>query len=260
MKELPWSWILVLCLLGSCVSRDKYNDVSYQVDSLKHELGLEKRLNKRLQAYVENIYYDEVETSTSYAESYTPIEPTPVSYVSETIVADSFPDSLDFELLLPPRKSSLDDISETKSQSNLNQEIAYPNMRIRRVGEDVVFTLRQQLVFSSGGTKLNEKGLKALEQIARSLRDQEKYQITVEGHTDSEEIQNLGQIKDNWDLSVLRSAEVVRALVNFGIPPHQLIAAGRSKFKPVARNNSSENKALNRRIEIILSPLVPSKP
>ena len=62
-------------------------------------------------------------------------------------------------------------------------------------------------------------------------------------------------MKDNWDLSVMRATNVVKALTqNPDLDPIQLTAAGRSEFMPIASNTSAEGRSVNRRIEIILSP------
>jgi chemotaxis protein MotB len=66
---------------------------------------------------------------------------------------------------------------------------------------------------------------------------------------------NLGQIKDNWDLSVLRSTSVCRYLTEVEkVDPHRLTATGKSEFQPIDPANTAEARTKNRRIEIILSP------
>ena len=63
------------------------------------------------------------------------------------------------------------------------------------------------------------------------------------------------QISGNWDLSTKRATAIVNILrENDGINPENLTAAGRGEFAPVASNETSEGKAKNRRIEVILTP------
>ncbi|RZL33170.1 MAG: hypothetical protein EOP00_33120, partial [Pedobacter sp.] len=79
--------------------------------------------------------------------------------------------------------------------------------------------------------------------------------IAVEGHTDSQKINNLGQIKDNWDLSVLRSTSVVRFLTDEQkVESVRMTATGKGQFQPLGENTSAEGRSKNRRIEIVLSP------
>jgi len=77
----------------------------------------------------------------------------------------------------------------------------------------------------------------------------------VEGHTDDVPYKGAGLIKDNWDLSVMRATAIVRILTNNkGLNGRSITAAGKGPYSPLVENNSSENRAINRRTEIILSP------
>ena len=84
------------------------------------------------------------------------------------------------------------------------------------------------------------------------IQDEKDLNITVEGHTDTDKINSAGLIpRDNWELSVLRSTEVIKLITsNSTIDPTQLSASGRSEYHPL----DAEDKARNRRIEIILEP------
>jgi chemotaxis protein MotB len=76
----------------------------------------------------------------------------------------------------------------------------------------------------------------------------------VEGHTDNVPIKTAC-IKDNWDLSVLRATSIVRILtVDNKVNPKQVLPAGKGEFVPVASNDTKEDRAKNRRTEIVLSP------
>ena len=77
----------------------------------------------------------------------------------------------------------------------------------------------------------------------------------MEGHTDDVPISRASKyMTDNWDLSVMRATSIVRILVNGGVAPEALTAAGKGEFYPVAPNNSAGNKQLNRRTDIVLTP------
>ena len=68
-------------------------------------------------------------------------------------------------------------------------------------------------------------------------------------------IRGTGLIKDNWDLSVMRATAIVRILANNkGLKANRITAAGKGSYSPMVENNSIENRAINRRTEIILSP------
>ena len=119
----------------------------------------------------------------------------------------------------------------------------------------VYVSLTDKLLFPSGSIVIDEKGKQALSQLARVLLSQPEIIIAVEGHTDSQKINNLGQIKDNWDLSVLRSTSVVRFLTETEkVPGIRLTATGKGEFQPLEANTTPEGRSKNRRIEIVLSP------
>jgi chemotaxis protein MotB len=122
-------------------------------------------------------------------------------------------------------------------------------------GDNVYVSLSNKLVFPLGSTTIDEKGKKALDKLASVLNENPDLTIQVEGHTDTTPITKLENVKDNWDLSVLRATEVVRYLTEVGkVNPKRVIAAGRGEHYPADARNTPEARAKNRRIEIILTP------
>jgi chemotaxis protein MotB len=119
----------------------------------------------------------------------------------------------------------------------------------------VYVSLTDKLLFPSGSIVIDEKGKQALKQLAAVLNKEPDINMAVEGHTDNKKVINLGQIKDNWDLSVLRATSVTRYLTEVEkVDPHRLTATGKSEFQPIDTSNTPEALAKNRRIEIVLSP------
>jgi chemotaxis protein MotB len=118
----------------------------------------------------------------------------------------------------------------------------------------VYVSLSNKLLFATGSTKIDANGQKALAGLAGILKEQQDLTIMVEGHTDNMPVSNLGDIKDNWDLSVMRSTEVVRILVKNGVEPTRIIPAGHGEFIPKSEGSTTESRAMNRRTEIVISP------
>lgn len=119
----------------------------------------------------------------------------------------------------------------------------------------VYVSLTDKLLFPSGSIVIDDKGKQALKQLAAVLNKEPDINMAVEGHTDDKKIKNLGQIKDNWDLSVLRATSVTRYLTEVeNIDPHRLTATGKGEFQPIDTTDTPEGLAKNRRIEIVLSP------
>ena len=123
---------------------------------------------------------------------------------------------------------------------------------VREENGKVYVSMEAQLLFPSGKTDINPDGKAAIIQLAKIIQDEKDLNITVEGHTDTDKINSAGLIpRDNWELSVLRSTEVIKLITsNSTIDPTQLSASGRSEYHPL----DAEDKARNRRIEIILEP------
>lgn len=119
----------------------------------------------------------------------------------------------------------------------------------------VYVSMDDKLLFASGSWNINEQGLNAIKQLAQVLENEKEISVLIEGHTDNVPYRGSGQIKDNWDLSVMRATAVVKALLQNGdINPTRLSASGRSEYLPLDESNTPEARAKNRRTEIILTP------
>lgn len=119
----------------------------------------------------------------------------------------------------------------------------------------VYVSLAEQLLFGSGSTSVDSKGVAALQQLAAAIKDQKDINIMVEGHTDNVPISRKSQyMNDNWDLSVMRATSITRILINAGVSPKQITAAGRGEHVPLASNDTPQERQKNRRTEIIITP------
>ena len=115
----------------------------------------------------------------------------------------------------------------------------------------VYVSMDAKLLFASGSTSVDAGGVMALKELAKVLEDQEDLEILVEGHTDSDKMNSSSHPTDNWELSVLRATSVVKIMLKHSkMNPVNISASGRSEFIPV----DTENKAKNRRIEVVLIP------
>lgn len=113
----------------------------------------------------------------------------------------------------------------------------------------MVVELTSNVLFDTGSTRVKEEGINALTELSDVLKQIEKREFLVAGHTD-----NVGKQESNWTLSTERAVEVVKYLQAAGVDPTKLAAAGYGQFAPVASNETDEGKSLNRRIEIIMMP------
>jgi len=110
----------------------------------------------------------------------------------------------------------------------------------------IKLTLREPILFELGSSEILDTGKKALHNIALVLKDLPNT-IIVEGHTDDLPIKK----GTNWELSLARAINVVNYFVNEeGINKNKFMIIGYGEYKPLVPNNSPENRAKNRRIEI----------
>jgi chemotaxis protein MotB len=119
----------------------------------------------------------------------------------------------------------------------------------------VYVSMDEKLLFKTGKWDVDPKGRQALNDLSRLLADNPDINIMVEGHTDNVPMHGSGEVKDNWDLSVMRSTAVTKILTqNKEIDPKRIIAAGRSEYIPLSERDTPEARQMNRRTEIILTP------
>lgn len=128
---------------------------------------------------------------------------------------------------------------------------------IRIVGDRFVF--QSEVLFASGAAELNPAGGEQLAQLAATLRQisseipaELDWVLRIDGHTDARPI-STAQYPSNWELSSARSTSVVKFLIERGIPPNRLVAAGFGQFQPLDGGEDEIAYRRNRRIEFKLT-------
>ncbi len=119
----------------------------------------------------------------------------------------------------------------------------------------VYVSMEEKLLFKTGRWDVDPKGQQALRNLSQLLADNTDVSIMVEGHTDNVPMRGSGDVKDNWDLSVMRATAVTKILTqNPRLSPERVISAGRSEYVPLVDEPTAEARQMNRRTEIILTP------
>ena len=159
--------------------------------------------------------------------------------------------------LLQAAKSKTDSINlalAVNLKGVLQDGIADNDVEIK-VDKTVVFiNLSDKMLYYTGSSNITPKAKDVLGKIAQIIESRPNLEVMVEGYTDNVPIRN-SCLKDNWDLSVMRSTAVVRSLQNdYKIDPNRLIAAGRGEYNTLADNTTAEGRATNRRTRIIILP------
>ena len=115
----------------------------------------------------------------------------------------------------------------------------------------VYVSLEAQLLFASGSAIVDDGGREILKKLGDVIVTQSDLEIIIEGHTDTDKLSSTTIPRNNWELSVLRSTAVLDIIMSQpGVDPSVLTASGRGEYHPV----DPEDKAKNRRIEVILAP------
>lgn len=128
-------------------------------------------------------------------------------------------------------------------------------LTITKKNGKVYVSMDESLLFASGKTNVEPKGIEALRNVAKVLEQNPDIYVMVEGHTDDVPMKGAGDIKDNWDLSVMRATSVTKILLSSAnIEPKRITAAGRGEFFPLDPAKTPEARKKNRRTEIILTP------
>lgn len=131
-------------------------------------------------------------------------------------------------------------------------------LSVRMIDGKMVVSLGSDVLFTSGSAKLSGQGVQTIKDVTAQLAAIGKsYQ--VEGHTDDVPIATA-QFPSNWELASARALNVVKTMVDSGMPTERVSAASFGKFHPVADNKTKEGKAANRRIEIVIVPDLSSLP
>ncbi len=123
----------------------------------------------------------------------------------------------------------------------------------------VYISLADNMLYQSGSYEVNSRAKETLSKIAKIIQDYKDYDVLIEGNTDNVPVSTtsakMKNIRNNWDLSALRAASVVKYLQdNFGVNPKRLTAGGRGEYNPVTSNDTEIGKQRNRRTQIIITP------
>lgn len=140
---------------------------------------------------------------------------------------------------------------QNELQQALQHEIALREVSLHRETDGLVISLREFGFFDSGSTTLKPSALPALDRIASILAIR-TCRLRIEGHTDNVPI-HTAQVESNWELSTSRATELVRLLIQrYRFSPARLSAAGYAEYHPIASNFTSQGRAQNRRVDVVI--------
>ena len=159
----------------------------------------------------------------------------------------------ELESLIAAKDQAMKNLKDAISRALLDFE--GKGLTVEQRDGKVYVSMENKLLFQSGSWAVNENGRRAVQQLGSVLATNPDINVLIEGHTDNVPYRGNGPLQDNWDLSTKRATSIVRILLgNSQIDPASLTAAGKGQFVPVAPNSTTEGKAKNRRIEVVLTP------
>jgi chemotaxis protein MotB len=154
--------------------------------------------------------------------------------------------------LIQQQNSVLDTLQSIVANSLGNSD-ENEDFTVLTKGGKVYISFSESLLFARGRIDISKNGEATLRKLAKVINNQPNIIVTIEGHTDDKPIKS-GLIRNNWDLSALRASSVATILVENGVYPWRVIPTGRSQYSPLVENVTEEDRRINRRTEIILSP------
>jgi chemotaxis protein MotB len=232
--------LVALLLFAGCVSQATYNSKAKETETLAAQ-------NDGLQAQVKSLTADVA--SLKKEQELTRME-------KEALQAkvDELTQKAEKAEKLEKATQTYQDLTK-----KLEKEIQEGQVQISEMKNRLTMTMLDKIIFPSGSAEISKDGKKVLDKVISILKDIKDKRIQIEGHTDNVPIVSSlkKRFPTNWELSTGRATEVVRYLQeNGGIDPHLLSATGYAEFMPVAPNDTEEGKHKNRRIEIVLLPLM----
>lgn len=155
--------------------------------------------------------------------------------------------------------NELDELSRAKMllEQRLSQEIKDKQVSLTMSDKGLVISVLGDILFDSGKASIRNAALPILDKISVVLKETTPdLDVGIEGHTDNQPIQYSGW-KSNWELSTARSLSVLHYISdNMGVAPQRLVAIGYGEYRPVAANITKSGQQLNRRVEIIILPVL----
>ncbi len=251
---------LTATALPSCVSRGKYNNLLDDYNSTKVELAESKAYNKSLDAMLAEAKANNQQLKDNLAALQGTLDQSIAQNSQGNVNISKLVDEINASNKYIKQLIAAKDRSDSLNMvltNNLTRSLSRDELKdvdVKVLKGVVYISLADNMLYRSGSYEISDKAMETLSKIAKIIKDYKDYDVMVEGNTDNVPI-NRTNIRNNWDLSALRSSSVVQVLQNkFGIDPARLSAAGRGEYRPIADNTTESGRQRNRRTEIIITP------
>lgn len=202
--------------------------------------------------------YDVVKGTSIVAQHFSPAttEPTPVEEVKQTTQVKEHLDLADIdkkriEKELEERRKKEAEKEADEIRKSLKDEIKEGLVAVEMQGERIVIRIQEKGSFLSGSAILNSSFAPIMDKITMAVRAQSG-RVIIAGHTDDIPI-NTEWYRSNWELSSARAVTVAHGIMSDGsVSPNRVVIEGHADTESLVPNDSRKNRAINRRVEIIL--------
>jgi chemotaxis protein MotB len=157
--------------------------------------------------------------------------------------------------IVPPVRVVPTDTPREDLQMRLARDLAealrLDRITMHRDARGLILSLPEKAAFATASPEVSEEAQELISRIAAAVGPTANA-IRIEGHTDDRPIRTP-RFSSNWELSTARASAVVEFLIRTaGLEPERLSAAGYGEFHPRVANDTPQNRALNRRIDIVI--------
>lgn len=145
-------------------------------------------------------------------------------------------------------------------QDRLDEYIAVHELenqfQTKLTDEGLLISIRDNILFETGKASIKTQYLNLATDVSQLLVFEKPRQIVITGHTDNVPI-NSREFADNWELSMMRAINFLKIIVaNNELNPQLFSVKGYGEHHPVASNDTAEGRSKNRRVEVLIQPLV----
>ena len=258
---------VAICLgLGACVSAKEYEALEADLAKARGELTKARADIKDLRVALEeaegeveslNGQINDLQTQLATAEAR--------ASDAETQLAEVLKDRSSLAASVEDMQRALAELKRLQAQAEA-RAAEYRNvlakfkslidngkLKAKIVDGRMVLELQTDILFGSGSADLSDEGAATIREVGGLLAQIPERKFQVEGHTDNVPIKSK-KYPSNWELASARAINVVKEMVDAGMPGKRVSAASYADSRPTATNETEEGRAQNRRIEIVIVP------
>ena len=260
-----------LALLSGCVTQGTYDALKAEHDATLATLQGRDRDNETLRGTLSKEQQRNRDLTSETARLETELaEVTKAKAQLESELAGAQSDRTTLKSSVEAMKKTLAELARRKQEiearvaefkgmlARFKSLIDAGKLKVKIVDGRMVVELASDILFSSGSAQLSKSGKAAVTEVAQVLASIPDRSFQIEGHTDNTPM--AGGAYANWELGSARALNVLKNMVDAGMPGNRISAASFGDSKPAKPNDTKEGKEANRRIEIVVVPDLSSLP